>query len=355
MSNKFDNEDIASDIKFVLLGHVDHGKSTLAGRILYDSGYIEEREVEKLKKEAEDNKKTTWWLSYILDVDEGERLKGKTHSYVYIPFKHKDKTLELIDVPGHKLLVSEMVAGTSRADIGVVVISIRKGEYEQGLSGQTIEHIMIARGMGLLNIVIAVNKMDTIDWNLDRYKELVSKLEKKLKMMRFESITFVPISGYDGTNVSKPLEESKNNLFKAPTLLDSIYDYETKLKKNIEEKNSKKEEDKFEINEKNTIPVKMTFFKFDGVIAQGANLIVHSDENHYESALVILKNGNCKFVTKDNMIDKEKKKLNKILGILKLDNPPKTISRKLILRLENRTVGYANVLDKETFKKEFKN
>uniref|UniRef100_A0A6C0ACJ2 Tr-type G domain-containing protein n=1 Tax=viral metagenome TaxID=1070528 RepID=A0A6C0ACJ2_9ZZZZ len=354
MSNKSNDDDI-SDIKFVLLGHVDHGKSTLAGRILYDSGYIEEREVEKLKTEADMNKKSTWWLSYILDVDTDERLRGKTHSYVYIPFKHKNKTLELIDVPGHRLLVSEMIAGTSRADIGVVVISIRKGEYEQGLSGQTIEHIMVARGMGLLNIIVAINKMDTIDWDYDKYKELVTKLEKKLKMMRFDSITFIPISGYDGSNVSKPLEEGKNKLFNTSCLLDTIYDHETRLKKMILEKNSKKEINKFEISNKNTIPVKMTFFKFDGVIAQGVNLIIHSDDNHYESVLIILKNGKYKFVTKDNMIDKENKKLNKILGVLKLENPPKLISKKLILRLENRTVGYANILDKETFKKEFKN
>ena len=125
-------------MKFVLIGNVDHGKSTLGGCMLYKSNAINERVIEKIKKQADELKMSRWWLAHLLDIDENEKVKGKTHSFNVVSFEYQDKKYEIIDVPGHRELVNEMIYGTARADIAILVISIRKGEYDDGLSGQTL-------------------------------------------------------------------------------------------------------------------------------------------------------------------------------------------------------------------------
>lgn len=195
---------MAADIalRFVLLGHVDHGKSSLGGAILIQTGVVDERDIEKAKKEADANGRSSWWLAYLLDEDINERLTGKTHQYMTKEIPIEGKRYELIDVPGHQKLVTEMIEGVSRADIGVLVCSARKGELEQGLRGQTMEHAVICRGMGLAKLIVAVNKMDELDWSLDEFERIKSTVMAKIKALKFVSVTFVPVSALHGDNIS---------------------------------------------------------------------------------------------------------------------------------------------------------
>lgn len=325
--------------KFVLLGHVDHGKSTLSGRILYNSGYIDDREADKLKKEADTNKMSSWWLSYILDINEEERLKGKTHGYVNIPFNFNNNSLELIDVPGHKQLVSEMVQGANIADIGVLVVSIRKGEYEQGIEGQTLEHLMIARGIGITSLVVAINKMDTIDWNYDEYTMLVTKITKKIKKLYFKHIIFVPISAYNGDNVSERIK--KEEFRELPTLIESI----------LSIPKEKKEKIYFDVNEKKCIFTKLIFFNVTNIISKGATYILHSDNKTAEATIVFIKNGNSKYVSANNIKNEQTKKPNNIYTIFQFNDNIDKVTSNLVIRSGDKTIGFAQVIQPEKFKK----
>ena len=154
-------------IKFVLLGNVDSGKSTLAGQILISTKTIDENEINKVKRESEKNGKGSFWLAYLLDIDETERERGITLGYTNYPFTYLDKNYEIYDVPGHKDLVKEMVCGSSNCNLAIVILSARKGEYESSLKGQTLEHVLIARGMGITSLIVCVNKMDLVDWDMN--------------------------------------------------------------------------------------------------------------------------------------------------------------------------------------------
>ena len=115
---------------FVLLGNVDNGKSTLAGRIIIDTQNIDLNEIEKARRESEKNGKASFWLAYLLDIDESERARGITLGYTFFDIKYKERDFKIIDVPGHHNLVQEMISGSSHADIAVLVLSARTGEYE---------------------------------------------------------------------------------------------------------------------------------------------------------------------------------------------------------------------------------
>lgn len=325
-------------IRFVLLGHVDHGKSTLAGRILLDTGSVEDREVEKIKKEADENKMSSWWLSYITDIDSSERKKGKTHAFNTCEFTYDEQTIELIDVPGHKLLVSEMINGASFANVAVLLVSARKGEFEQGLSGQTMEHVMIARGMGLNSLIVAVNKMDSVDWDLDVFEDIKTKLTKKLKKINFKNTVFVPVSAYDGDNVVNVSDKTKEI---NRSLLQTILDFNTVEKK-----------DEFiKVNDKNCVCVQFVFFAIDGVVSVGTKYMIHTKDRYYEAEIVYIKNGKNRFVTEDNMIDKKTDKRNQIYAIIKFLDKVDDIHTNLVVRTSDKTVGCAKVVDGDRFRK----
>ena len=186
-------------INFVLLGHVDHGKSTCAGRILMDTGTVQKQEVEKAIRDAELNNMRSWWLAYLLDVNDDERTKGKTVEYTLVPIQYNDYPMQLIDVPGHRQYVSEMISGTGRADIGVLICSAKKGEVESGLRGQTYEHLILARGLGIKTLVVGINKMDheTVSWSDDIFQNIKTKITKLISRLKFQNVKFLPISALD--------------------------------------------------------------------------------------------------------------------------------------------------------------
>lgn len=146
----------------VFIGHVDAGKSTTCGNILYLTGYVDDRMIEKYQREAKEKNRDSWFLAYIMDTSEEEKAKGKTVEVGRAQFTTENKRFTILDAPGHKSYVPNMISGASQADIGVLIISARKGEFETGFEkgGQTSEHAILAKTLGVDKLIIAVNKMD---------------------------------------------------------------------------------------------------------------------------------------------------------------------------------------------------
>lgn len=233
-------------MNIVFIGHVDAGKSTLSGNILYLTDNVDKRTIERYEKEAKERNRESWFLAFIMDTNEEERAKGKTVEVGKAHFETAVKRYTILDAPGHKNYVPNMIQGASQADIGVLVISARKGEFETGFDrgGQTREHAMLAKTLGVSHLVVVINKMDepTVKWSKVRYDECVTKLRPFLKSCGFTiktEVKFIPISGLAGWNVKDEVKESDCNWWKksyqsgenntsAPTLLDLLDSLEIK-------------------------------------------------------------------------------------------------------------------------------
>ena len=192
----------------MFIGHVDAGKSTLGGNLLYMTGMVDKRTMEKYEKEAKDAGRETWYLSWALDSTPQERSKGKTVEVGRAYFETDARRYTILDAPGHKTYVPSMISGAAQADVAILVISARKGEFETGFErgGQTREHIMLVKTAGVTKVIIAINKMDdpTVKWDEARYKEIKDKITPFVKAAGFNpktDVTFMPLSAYTGVNL----------------------------------------------------------------------------------------------------------------------------------------------------------
>src|ERR1700722_19561571 len=172
-------------LNIVFVGHVDAGKSTMGGKILFTTGMVDKRTMEKYEREAKEAGRETWYISWALDSTPEERLKGKTQEVGRAYFETSRRRYNIFDAPGHKTFVPSMISGAAQADVAILVISARKGEFETGFerSGQTREHIMLVKTAGVSKIVVVVNKMDdiTVEWDQSRYDEIKDKLTPFVK------------------------------------------------------------------------------------------------------------------------------------------------------------------------------
>lgn len=209
-------EDPREHINIVFIGHVDAGKSTLSGAILFWMGKVDKRTIEKFEREAKQRNRESWFLAYILDESEEERAKGITIEVGRAHFETEIYRYTILDAPGHKNYVPNMIAGAAQADIGVLVISARKGEFETGFEkgGQTREHALLAKTLGVQYLVVVVNKMDdpTVEWDVNRYEECVGKLKPYLKSCGYvikSNVKFLPIAGLHGDNILREVPAEK--------------------------------------------------------------------------------------------------------------------------------------------------
>uniref|UniRef100_A0A669EHX7 DNA meiotic recombinase 1 n=1 Tax=Oreochromis niloticus TaxID=8128 RepID=A0A669EHX7_ORENI len=180
----------------------------------YLTGMVDKRTLEKYEREAKEKNRETWYLSWALDTNQEERDKGKTVEVGRAYFETEKKHFTILDAPGHKSFVPNMIGGASQADLAVLVISARKGEFETGFEkgGQTREHAMLAKTAGVKHLIVLINKMDdpTVNWSLERYEECKEKLVPFLKKVGFnpkKDIHFMPCSGLTGANLKDPVPE----------------------------------------------------------------------------------------------------------------------------------------------------
>lgn len=214
-------------VNIIFIGHVDAGKSTLGGQVLIQTNMVDERTLEKYKKEAKDAGKETWYISWVLDLNTEERAKGKTIEVGRGFFETDKRRYTILDAPGHKTYVPNMLSGAAQADVAILVISARKGEFETGFEkgGQTQEHAMLIKTTGAKEVVVAINKMDdvTVEWAEERYKEIEGKLKPFLKKRMGLDSTFLPISAQTGIGVKDRIsKELAPWATKYPSLLEFL-------------------------------------------------------------------------------------------------------------------------------------
>ncbi|CAN9089643.1 hypothetical protein GT037_006330 [Alternaria burnsii] len=216
-------------VNIIFLGHVDAGKSTLGGSILISTGMVDERTLDKYKKEAKDAGRETWYISWALDLNKEERQQGKTIEVGRGFFETEKRRYSILDAPGHKTYVPNMISGASQADVGILVISGRKGEYETGFEkgGQTREHAMLAKTQGVNKILIVVNKMDdpTVEWSEDRFKECTTKVVAFLKGLGYNpktDISMMPVSAQTFTGIKTRVPKDLAPWYDGPSLLEYL-------------------------------------------------------------------------------------------------------------------------------------
>ncbi|KAL8648554.1 MAG: hypothetical protein Q9210_004921 [Variospora velana] len=209
---------------FVVIGHVDAGKSTLMGRLLYDMQVVDQRTIDRYRKEAERIGKASFALAWVLDQGTEERNRGVTIDIAMNKFETENTSFTILDAPGHRDFIPNMIAGASQADFAVLVIDASTGSFESGLRGQTREHALLVRSMGVQRIVVAINKLDTVQWSQDRFDEIRQQISAFLTTAGFlaKNIVFVPCSGLTGDNIARRADDHQSSWYTGPILLEAL-------------------------------------------------------------------------------------------------------------------------------------
>jgi elongation factor 1-alpha len=220
-------------VNLVFIGHVDHGKSTLVGRTLFESGVVSETVMKRLEEESAKMGKEHAKFAWVMDRLKDERESDQTTDISYKFFETRSRGFTIIDAPGHRDFVKNMITGSSQADAAVLVVSAAPGQFEAGMKssaiekgeigGQTREHAALAFTLGIKQVIVAVNKMDTVDYSQRRYDEIKQSISSMLSKVGFsgvERFLFIPIAAYYGENISK--HSTKMGWYSGPTLLEAL-------------------------------------------------------------------------------------------------------------------------------------
>jgi elongation factor 1-alpha len=213
-------------LNLVVIGHVDAGKSTATGHLIYKCGGIDKRTIEKFEKEAAEMGKASFKYAWVLDKLKAERERGITIDIALWKFETPKSVFTIIDAPGHRDFIKNMITGTSQADAAVLVIDSTTGGFEAGISkdGQTREHALLAYTLGVKQMIVACNKMDdkTVKYAQARYEEIKKEVSAYLKKVGYnpDKVNFIPISGWVGDNM---IEKSDNMAwYKGPCLIEAL-------------------------------------------------------------------------------------------------------------------------------------
>eukprot|EP00250_Pteridium_aquilinum_P028392 c3707_g1_i1 orf=185-1921(+) len=224
-----EDSDKTTHLNVVFIGHVDAGKSTIGGQTLFLTGQVDERSIQKYEREAKEKNRDSWYMAYIMDTNEEERAKGKTVEVGRAHFETASRRFTILDAPGHKSYVPNMISGASQADVGVLVISARKGEFETGFErgGQTREHAQLAKTLGVSKLLVVVNKMDegSVEWSKERFDEIEKKLSPFLRSCGYnvkKDVLFLPISGLHGINMKERVPKSVCSWWDGPCFFEAL-------------------------------------------------------------------------------------------------------------------------------------
>ena len=208
-------------LNVAFIGHVDAGKSTTVGRLLYDSGAIDPQLLEKLKREAQERGKAGFEFAYVMDNLKEERERGVTIDVAHKKFETPKYEVTIVDCPGHRDFIKNMITGASQADAAVLVVDVN--DAKTGIQPQTREHMFLARTLGIRQIAVAINKMDTVNYSQEEYERMKQLLsDQLLKILGYnpDQIDFVPTASLKGDNVVKKSENMP--WYKGPTLVEAL-------------------------------------------------------------------------------------------------------------------------------------
>ncbi|XP_071997581.1 HBS1-like protein isoform X2 [Engystomops pustulosus] len=214
-------------LNLVVIGHVDAGKSTLMGHLLYLLGHVNKRTMHKYEQESKKAGKASFAYAWVLDETGEERQRGVTMDVGMTKFETKRKVITLMDAPGHRDFIPNMITGAAQADVAILVVDASRGEFEAGFEagGQTREHALLVRSLGVTQLAVVVNKMDQVNWQEERFREVTSKLGHFLKQAGFKDsdVSYIPTSGLSGENLAKKSEVNElKSWYKGPCLIDQI-------------------------------------------------------------------------------------------------------------------------------------
>jgi len=204
-------------MNLAVIGHIDHGKSTLVGRLMYETGAIPQHVIDKFREEAKEKGKESFAFAWVMDSLKEERERGITIDIAHKRFDTDKYYFTIVDCPGHRDFVKNMITGASQADAAVLVVAAT-----DGVMAQTKEHVFLSRTLGINQLIIAVNKMDATDYSEDKYNQVKKDVSELLGMVGFKAadVPFIPTSAFEGDNVSK--NSSNTPWYNGPTILECL-------------------------------------------------------------------------------------------------------------------------------------
>jgi elongation factor 1-alpha len=346
-------------VNLVVIGHVDSGKSTTTGHLIYKCGGIDKRTIEKYEKEANEMGKGSFKYAWVLDKLKAERERGITIDISLWKFETAKYYFTIIDAPGHRDFIKNMITGTSQADCAILMIASTDGEFEAGYSknGQTREHALLAYTLGVKQIIVVLNKMDTVQWREARYTEIKEELTKYLEKVGYKdvknTVNFVPISGWHGDNM---LTRSPNLAwYHGPTMIEALDALKPPVRPS-EKPLRLPLQDVYKIGGIGTVPVGRVE---TGVLRPGMVVVfspcgltseVKSIEMHHEALPEAAPGDNIGFNVKGISVKEIKRGM--VAGDTKRDPPMETdtfLAQVIVLNHPNEIrAGYTPVLDCHT-------
>lgn len=211
-------------VALVVIGHVDAGKSTIMGHILYLLGNVDEKTMRRFRKESSDIGKGSFAFAWVLDQSEEERNRGVTIEVAHSHFELPNRRITLLDAPGHRDFIPNMIAGAQQADVAMLVVNASPDEFETGLQNQTKEHVLLAKALGVIFLLVAVNKLDICEWAQARFDEVCTQLKTLLRTVGFKEADYimVPCSGLSGENLLTRKEPLLSSWWTGPTLVEEM-------------------------------------------------------------------------------------------------------------------------------------
>tara|TARA_Y100000782_G_scaffold111566_1_gene139916 strand:- start:174 stop:1469 length:1296 start_codon:yes stop_codon:yes gene_type:complete len=315
-----------SHLNLIITGHIDNGKSTTMGHFLMDLGVVDERTIAAHAKESEETGKgDTFKYAWVMDNIKDERARGITIDLAFKKFETPKYFFTLIDAPGHRDFVKNMITGASEADCAVLVLSAKEGETDTAIApgGQAREHAFLLKTLGVAQIIVAVNKMDVADYKEDAYKAVVEKGRELVKQCGYkpDNVPFIPVSGWKGDNLVKKSENL--SWYSGKTLLEAFDDF-TVPEKPIGKPLRLPVQDVYSITGVGTVPVGRvetgTMKANDKIIVMpsGATGEIKSIETHHQEMQSAQAGDNIGFNLRG--IEKKDIKRGDVLGTP--DNPP---------------------------------
>lgn len=348
---------VKTHVNLVVIGHVDSGKSTSTGHLIYKCGGIDERTIEKFEKEAKQIGKESFKYAWVLDKLKAERERGITIDIALWKFESPKYSFTIIDAPGHRDFIKNMITGTSQADVAILVIAAGVGEFEAGIGkeGQTREHALLAYTMGIKQVIVAINKMDACGYSEERFTDIKKEVVDYLKKIGFQekNINVVAYSGFNGDNLIE--RSDKMPWYKGDTLLEALDKIDPPVRP-VDKPLRLPLQDVYKITGVGTVPVgrvETGIFKPGMLVAFAPGSLVtecKSVEMHHQQLEEAIPGDNVGFNVKNVSVKDIRR--GYVVGDSKNDPPKEAVSfnaQVIVLNHPNKIqAGYTPVLDCHT-------